>query len=114
MTDEVHFTSSCLYYGGAGSLGENREPSRPNEVVYNEDRGGAEQHHPRVCPAGAPARLPCPLQATIVGRSWGHGTTLTSYIRKTGVGNFVSSMSVAQTPSTFAPLTPQYSRLIPF
>ena len=54
------------------------------------------------------------LQATIVGRSWGHGTTLTSYIRKTGVGNFVSSMSVAPTSSTFAPLTPQYSRLIPF
>ena len=54
------------------------------------------------------------LQATIVGRSWGHGTTLTSYIRKTRVGNFVSSMSVAPTSSTFAPLTPQYSRLIPF
>ena len=46
MTDEVHFTSSCLYYGGVGSLGENREPSRPNEVVYNIDQGGAEPHHP--------------------------------------------------------------------
>ena len=31
------------------------------------------------------------LKATIVGRSWGHGTTLASYIRKTGVCNFVSS-----------------------
>ena len=28
---------------------------------------------------------PSRLQATIVGRSWGHGTTLASYIRKTGV-----------------------------
>ena len=60
MTDEVHFTSSCLYYGGAGSLGENREPSRPNEVVYNIDQGGAEPHHPRARPAGAPARPPWP------------------------------------------------------
>ena len=62
MTDEVHslFTSSCLYYGGAGSLGENREPHRHNEVVYNIDQGGAEPHHPCARPAGAPARPPWP------------------------------------------------------
>ena len=58
MTDEVHFTSSCLYYGGAGSLGENREPSRPNEVVYNKGLGLAGLHHPRARPAGAPTRRP--------------------------------------------------------
>ena len=56
MTDEVHFTSSCLYYGGAGSLGENREPSRPNEVVYNIDQGGVEHHHQRA--RAQPARPP--------------------------------------------------------
>ena len=60
MTDEVHFTSSCLYYGGVGSLGENREPSRPNEVVYNQGLGLADLHHPRARPTGAPACPPWP------------------------------------------------------
>ena len=49
------FTSSCLYYGGAGSLGETSGPHRHNEVVYNIGQGLADPHHPRARPAGSGA-----------------------------------------------------------
>ena len=55
----------------------------------------------------------CQLKATIVGRSWGHGTTLASYIRKTGVCNFVSSMSVTPTSQHLPPCSSRQPAAVP-